>query len=375
MSNEKSRILVVDDEANNRKLIQQMLKQHYLLSFAVNGKEALEVCRKVRPDMMLLDIMMPEMDGVEVCCQLKEDNETSDIPVIFITAMNHVEDEVKGFHLGCVDYITKPISKPILLARINTQLTIAKQAKELAMMNRHLEKQNQKLSELQTLRDGLIHMIVHDMRSPIMAIIGNLELAEIDFQPDSTDDYNCIGEAKNGAVKLMDMVALLLDISKMEDGKMNLNISKVNLIDIVKQTIKMFDVIKKGRDIILVSAEETFMIAADSNMVQRVCQNFIDNAIKFTDDESGKIIVNIESVNGDKVRVSISDNGCGIPSEYHEKIFDKFFQVEARKQNKVHSSGLGMTFCKLAVEASGGRVGVESEVEKGSTFWFELPFK
>jgi signal transduction histidine kinase len=134
----------------------------------------------------------------------------------------------------------------------------------------------------------------------------------------------------------------------------------------------MFEPLKGQRRLTLISSEKG-VISADENMIERVCQNLIDNAIKFTDATHGEITVDIKIVGDDKVHVSVTDNGHGIPLEYHEKVFDKFFQVAARKQKKVHSSGLGITFCKLAVEASGGHIGLESEVDRGSTFWFELP--
>ncbi|MBF0572253.1 MAG: HAMP domain-containing histidine kinase, partial [Desulfamplus sp.] len=227
------------------------------------------------------------------------------------------------------------------------------------------------------LRDGLIHMIAHDMKSPLMVIMGSLEMVKMQLEKtkEGTDSLiKYIYGASNSAIKITNMISNMLDISKIEAKQMTLQLYKISLKQIVSQTIQMFDFIKGERILTFEQSDEIPNFISDPNIIQRICQNLIDNAIKFTDQKSGKINVCIKKVSDDRVKVSISDNGHGIPLEYHEKIFDKFFQVESKKQIKVHSTGLGMAFCKLATEAIGGTIGVESEVEKGSTFWFELPF-
>lgn len=364
ISDKKSRILVVDDEANNRKLLQQRLKDNYRVSFAINGKEALDVCSKVKPDVVLLDIMMPEMDGFEVCRRLKASETLKKIPVIFITALNETADKISAFSAGGVDYITKPFQFEEVNARVRTHIQLSHQKLEL-------QQAYKKLREVEALRDSLVHMVVHDMRSPLSAVLGNLELIQIENLPAPLN--HCINNALSSAKNLSNMMCNLLDVSKMEAGQMNLSITDVNLQDIVNQTIKMFDLIKGNRTLIVVPSDQIALIQADENMLQRVIQNFIDNAIKFTDEKNGKITVYMELINRNQMRLSVTDNGHGIASEHQGKVFDKFFQVELLRNNKTHSSGLGMTFCKLAIEAHGGQIGLNSEVEKGSTFWFELP--
>ncbi|MBF0103590.1 MAG: hybrid sensor histidine kinase/response regulator [Desulfobacterales bacterium] len=361
---EKTTIMVVDDTPANLKLLQDMLQSegYRVLTFP-RGQMALNAAAKSAPDLILLDIRMPHMDGFEVCNRLKSDDRLKEIPVIFISALNETSDKINAFSAGGVDYVTKPFQFEEVHARVKAHLEISRQKREL-------QDAYHKLQELETFRDSLVHMIVHDMRSPLMVILGNLQIAQLDPMPVSAAE--CIVDALNAVKRINTMVSNLLDVSKMESGQMILNYSTFDLIILAKDTINMFVPQHENRVITVISRSETVSISADSNLIQRVLQNFIDNAIKFTDTNSGIITVQIENKSEKKIRVSVSDNGHGIPLEYQDRVFDKFFQVQGGKNVKVHSSGLGMTFCKLAIEAHGGRIGLQSEVDKGTTFWFEL---
>jgi len=216
-----------------------------------------------------------------------------------------------------------------------------------------------------------VQMIVHDMRSPMFAILGNLEMAEMETLPNGATA--CIDSALSATGMLMEMISTLLDVSKMEAGKMTLDFSPVDISDLAGETIRMLEPLRGQRRLTLTSPEKMEILAGDTNLIRRVLQNLISNALKFTDKDKGIITVFIEIATKDKMRVSIVDNGNGIPFEYREKVFDKFCQVAANKQSRGYSTGLGLTFCKLAIEAHGGKIGLESEMGKGSTFWFELP--
>ena len=162
-------------------------------------------------------------------------------------------------------------------------------------------------------------------------------------------------------------------MSKMEEGKITLDISMVDIVVLVNETIQMVEPLQEQRRLTITSPGEIEPIAGDAQMIRRVLQNLIVNAIKFTDREKGVITVSIETASASTVCVSVEDNGSGIPPEYCKQVFDKFCQVEARKEGQGRSTGLGLTFCKLAIEAHGGRIGLKSDMGKGSTFWFELP--
>jgi len=367
MTETRPTLLVVDDAVTNIDMLLETLGEDYTMIVATNGADALDSVKEARPDLILLDVMMPGMDGFEVCHRLKNDPTTSDIPIIFITALNETKNKIKGFSVGCVDYVTKPFQPDEIRARVDTHL-------ELCRAKRELQQSYDKLRETETQRDGLVQMIVHDMRSPVFAILGNLEMAEMEPLPKGAT--TCIDSALSATGMLMEMISTLLDVSKMEAGKMTLDFSAVDISDLAGETIRMLEPLRGQRKLTLTSPEKMgVVLTGDTNLIRRVIQNLISNALKFTDKDRGIITVFIEIATKDKMRVSVVDNGNGIPLEYREKVFDKFCQVAAHKQSKGYSTGLGLTFCKLAVEAHGGKIGLESEMGKGSTFWFELPLR
>jgi two-component system, sensor histidine kinase and response regulator len=364
MSSTKPTLLVVDDEVINIDILIEALGDDYRVRVATDGAAALHSVTKALPDLILLDVMMPGIDGFEVCRRLKDDPTTRDIPIIFLTALNETTHKIKGFSAGGVDYVTKPFQFEEVRARMEAHLEIRRQKREL-------QQSYDKLRELETLRDSLVHMIVHDMRSPLSAILGYLELAKMHPLPQQAADY--IGRALSNTGTLLSMVSTLLDISRMEAGQITLELSAVDMRDLASQTVQMVEPLKEQRRITITSPEKMETFKGDADLIRRVIENLMGNAIKFTDKEKGIITVCIENATEDKVRLSVVDNGRGIPPEYREKVFDKFCQVAARKQGQMYSTGLGLTFCKLAVEAHGGGIGLESTVGKGSRFWFELP--
>jgi len=371
MKDPRPTLLVVDDVVTNIDMLLGTLSEDYVVRVATDGAEALDSVKKDRPDMILLDVMMPGLDGFEVCRRLKDDPTTRSIPVIFITALNETMDKVRGFSVGGVDYVTKPFQPEEVRARVDAHLEIRRQKLELRRQKCELQQSYDKLRELETQRDSLVHMIVHDMRSPLFAILGNLEMAEMRPLPEGT--AICVGRAMSATYMLMEMISTLLDVSKMEAGQMTLEFSEVYMRDLVIETIRMLEPLQCQRTLTLTAPEEMEAITADTCLIRRILQNLISNALKFTDKDKGIITVCIEIAAKDKMRVLVVDNGLGIPLEYREKVFEKFCQVAAHKQGQCYSTGLGLTFCKLAVEAHGGRIGLESEVGMGSTFWFELP--
>jgi len=366
-------LLVVDDVATNIDILLGVLSEDYIVRVATDGPDALDSVRRAVPDLILMDVMMPGMDGFEVCRRLKDDPTTHGIPVIFITALDEIMDKVKGFSVGGVDYVTKPFQPEEVLARVGLHLEIRRQKLELHRQKSELQQSYDKLRETEIQRDSLVHMIIHDMRSPLFVILGNLEMAEMKPLPDCV--ATCIGRAMSASYMLMEMISTLLDVSKMEAGQMMLKFSEFYMRDLVMETIQMLEPLQFQRRVSMTAPEEMEAISGDTRLIRRILQNLIGNALKFTDKDKGIITVCIEIAAKDKMRVSVVDNGGGIPQEYREKVFDKFCQVATQKQSQGYSTGLGLTFCKLAVEAHGGRIGLESEVGGGSTFWFELPLK
>ena len=361
---ETPNILIVDDVPANLELLSAIIRDRgYEPRPVPSGKLALLAAQADPPDLILLDIRMPEMNGFEICERLKADTVLKDIPVIFVTALTDTEKKVKALSMGAVDYVTKPFQIEEICARVETHL-------ELYRSKRELRRSYDKLRELETQRDNLVHMIVHDMRSPMMVILGNLEMAEMEPLTKNLADY--IDTASISAITILEMITSLLDVSKMEAGQMTLELSAIDMRVLVNETFRMVETLRGQRVLNLTSPMKMEMIVGDTRLIRRVLQNLIGNALRFTDKEKGTITVGIE-IADDNVRVSVEDNGTGILPEYREKVFGKFFQVDKRKKGRTYSTGLGLTFCKLAVEAHGGRIGLESDVGKGCNFWFELP--
>jgi signal transduction histidine kinase len=359
----KGSLLVVDDTPANIDVLVDLLSPEYRIRVAMNGKIALALCEKETPDLILLDIIMPEMDGYEICQKLKEMEETQNVPIIFITAKGETEDETKGLELGAVDYISKPITPAILLARVATHLEVNNQRQKI-------ERAYRKLQELEALRDNLVHMVVHDMRNPLSLMHGHLQLLHMKLNPDAKE-YRHVDAITRACSGLIEMVSTLLDISRFDNNEMPLKIEEQNVIQLVKETVAPFQTLGDGPEVLIESPCDALPLACDQGIIERVITNLVGNAVKFTPDD-GTVRLVIEQ--GDKaVKISVLDTGPGISPEFHEKIFEKFGQVEMHNKSRKYSSGFGLTFCKLAVEAHGGTIGVESEVGKGSTFWFQLP--
>ena len=357
-------LLIVDDTPANLQVLSGMLKQRgHKVRPAPNGKLALIAAQGDPPDLVLLDITMPEMNGYEVCECLKANEKLKEIPVIFISALNETLDKVRAFSAGGVDYITKPFQFEEVEARVNTHLEIRRQ-------KRLLQENYFNLQKLESLRDSLTHMVVHDMRSPLMAINGFIDLLAVD----KASTISQVGQVflentKRSILGLLTMVNALLDVSKLEAGQMKLKREECNMVELAQQVVSSSQSLKGERQIQMESTEQTLLLDVDRELILRIIQNLLANAIKYTP-ARGTIRICIARLE-ESVRVAVSDSGLGIDPQHHQKIFEKFGQIEDNK-SKV-GTGLGLNFCKLAVEAHGGRIGVDSIPDNGSTFWFVIP--
>jgi signal transduction histidine kinase len=360
----KANILIVDDTPANLQVLAGMLRDRgYKARPIPCGKLALQAAKNLPPDLILLDINMPDMNGYEVCQQLKADPALKDIPVLFISALNETVDKLKAFEVGGVDYITKPFRFEEVNARVEVHI-------DLLMHRRQLQKSYADLRKLEEMRDGLIHIVVHDMRSPLNGISGFLELIEmIDGNSLSPKGKTYMANARQSTRRLLEMVNSLLDISKMEARKLELHRSEVDLVAIAREAIAQAESQRGARTVTVEAPADLPQASVDAELVFRIFQNLIGNALKFTPAD-GTVKISLAVDNG-QIRCVIADNGPGIPAEFHQRIFEKFGQVHADRQRL--GTGLGLNFCKLAVEAHGGRIGLESEAGKGSRFWFSLP--
>ncbi len=232
MTDKRYRILVVDDEPTNLQLMMQILNDRYQLAFAANGIKALEIAQKMETDLILLDIMMPDMDGYEVCRKLKGDEKTKHIPVIFVTAKDEVDDETRGLRLGAIDYITKPISPSIVKARVKNHLELKLAREKIEKQKKRLEDQNRELLEAGRLREDVERITRHDLKTPLNAIIGypRMMMADGNLPADHLEYLKMIEEA---GLMMLNMINLSLDIFKMERGIYELQSVPVNIIQVI----------------------------------------------------------------------------------------------------------------------------------------------
>ena len=364
-------ILVVDDTPENLQLLSGMLKGcGYKARPAPSGEMALRAATNDPPDLILLDINMPEMNGYQVCQRLKADPSLAAIPVIFISALNETMDKVKAFSLGGVDYVTKPFQFEEVHARVEAHLKLRQLQKELERQNRQLQQNYDRLQELESLRDNLVHMIIHDLRSPLGLMAGYLDLIKTKLTGKlAPADLGYVDIISKHTEHLLEMVTTLLDVSRMEANQMPLRRERFDLVAEARAIVSALGAMAGHRKLSVEAHPSSVVANADKDVTRRIISNLIGNALKFTPDD-GKISITVRTKDS-MAWLAIADTGLGIPVEYHTRIFEKFGQVD--KQAPRHSTGLGLTFCKLAVEAHGGQIGLESVVGKGSTFWFTLP--
>ena len=360
------RVLVVDDQDTNRLLLRDLLEaQGHEVIEAVDGSEALQQVATTAPDVVLLDIGMPGMDGFEVCRHIKAEPTTASIPVLLVTALSQRDQRLLGIGAGANDYITKPIDQSDLALRVRNAVRMHQLFVEVQQQYRRLER-------LELLRDSLVHMIVHDLRSPLSGIRAYLDLLKLDGAGRLDREMTqSIDEARKVAVEMTEMVTDLLDVSRLEAGKMPLELAFSDLGVIATDAVTGIGAAARRVSLQLEQPSERLRAMVDPSVIRRVVANLVGNAIRFTP-ASGRIRVSVQGAETG-VRVAVQDTGPGIPHEFHETIFEKFGQVEAARHGTKPSSGLGLTFCKFAVEAHGGSIGVDSVVGQGSTFWFIVP--
>jgi signal transduction histidine kinase len=355
-------ILLVDDEDALRWNMRAFLEDlGFQVLEAARGEEAIAICQRQSPQLVLLDINMPEMDGFEVCRHLKANPETAEIPVIFITAFLRVADKVNAFQCGGVDYITKPFHFEEVEARVRAHLELHRQRRELM-------EQHEALHRLERQRDSFIHMLAHDMRGPLTSIMGSLDLVLLTLPKESRSLAVNLERAVAGADQLSTMITQMLELNRLESGCMPLDLDRRDLALLAREAAESMRACCGHRGLSVTGPEHLFALC-DGAIVKRILGNLLGNACKFTSEEG---LVEIQVIrSGGSARVAVVDNGPGLPAGFHQVVFDKFAQAPREGASK--GFGLGLAFCKLAVEAQGGEIGVESEPGHGCTFWFTLP--
>lgn len=364
-------LLVVDDDANNRDVLSRRLtRQGHVVETADSGRAALEMMRETAFDLVLLDIMMPDMDGYEVLGQIKADGALQHIPVIMISALNELQSVVRCIEIGAEDYLAKPFEPTLLKARIGACLEKKRGRDRETLLLQEAQENYKRLQELEKLRDDMRNMIVHDLRTPLTAVIVGVQMLGNHGELSATQ-RDMVSIATGGGNTLLGMINDLLDVEKMEAGSTQLRhdvLSPEALVTgAVEQVAMLAEIEQTALVIDIAPGMSTF--TGDENKLSRTLVNLIANAIKFT--RAGTVIITA-SYEGENIRFAVRDTGTGIPLEAFERVFEKFGQLDSH--SKV-GTGLGLAFCKLAVEAHGGQIQVESTLGEGSTFSFTVPLQ
>jgi len=363
------RVMIIDDIPENLQVLSNILYEENIeISFATNGKQALENIPFINPDLILLDISMPDMDGYQVCTILKNDKNTADIPIIFLTARAQTEDKIKGFQVGAVDYVSKPFNALELVSRVYTHL-------ELKHARDTIKNQNEKLLELNLTKDKFFSIVAHDLKSPFNTLIGFSTLILDRF--DSLNDEKkkqylvMINNAANQGYNLLEN---LLHWARSQTGKLEWNPENLDITEVIKNAISLYTSIAAEKNIeIDVEIPANTTVYADENMLSTIFRNLISNALKYSF-AGGKISIKSEHL-ADFIKLSVVDNGTGISDEVIKNLFKIDKHITTKGTSGEVGTGLGLLICREFVEKHKGKIWASSQIGRGSEFSFTIPIQ
>jgi two-component system sensor histidine kinase/response regulator len=361
------KILIVDDVMSNVLLLKILLtNEKFQVCTANCGNACIEQARTEHPDLILLDVMMPDMSGFDTAVIMKKDPDLKEIPIIFLTALNTPQDLVHGFQVGANDFLTKPFNKEELVMRVMQQIS-------LVAAKRIIEKQNAELKATLNNRDKMYSVIAHDLRSPMASIRMVLNLVVQSSTPETVGPelYMLLDQANRESEEVHDLLDNLLKWTKSQTGRLNVVLQDLDLEDIVPGVVEIFEMIAQTKHITLelIKPDVPLKVKADNDMLKTVLRNFMSNAIKFSPENSTiKIIMGVD---GDFAKVSVKDQGVGIAADRIGTIFHKGETTYGTGGEE--GSGLGLQLCQDFARKNGGDCYVESVEGQGSTFSFTVP--
>ena len=361
------KILVVDDVVSNVLLLKILLtNEKFQVLTANNGNSCIETAKREHPDLILLDVMMPDISGFDTAVILKKEKETADIPIIFLTALNSPADLVHGFQVGANDFLTKPFNKEELVMRVMHQIS-------LVAAKRIIVQQNDELRRTINNRDKMYSVIAHDLRSPMASIrmVLNLVVQTVSPEAIGPEMYYLIDKANKETEETHDLLDNLLNWTKSQTGRLKVAYQDFEVMDVVTGVYGIFTMIAETKNIALTMEENVtgLKVRADKDMLNTVVRNFLSNAIKFTPE--GSAIEIIVDKKDDFAKISIRDHGVGIAPDRIEGLFHKGETTYGT--NNEEGSGLGLQLCKDFAVKNGGDVMVESVLGEGSTFSVLVP--
>lgn len=363
----KETILLIDDQPDALNLLKNVLFE-YQIQTAKSGKEGILKAKEIKPDLILLDVMMPDIDGFEVCKILKNDVETADIPIIFVTAKVFLNDVVKGLELGANDYITKPFELSELTARVKTQI-------ELRNAHNKINEQYLKAVSLNENKNRFIELVAHDLKNPLKVIQGFVRLIRKRFDSLSKadiDDY--LNDIENASNTMLYIISDVLLINDLEEGNYNLFPQKFDLCQLIDIIIEKYLLSAQSKNVQIefLNKKQEIYLLNDISKTRIIIENLISNALKFTR-SSTSITIELkyyDNTNCDKnsIELIIKDEGEGISDDEMIFIFDKFCKVSSTRVNDNQSSGLGLAISKTLSDILGFKIYCSKSDKKGSVF-------
>lgn len=366
------KILVADDDRLNIRILAGILnREGYVVGSAPSGERALELYPELKPNLVLLDVMMPGIDGFETCRQLKKAYGDKCAPIIFITAKNDSEDVVAGLAAGGVDYLPKPFNAKEVLARIRTHLHNQLLVAEQQMLVEQLSRAN-------AAKNKFLGMAAHDLRNPLASIRGLTEfLRDGVVGALTTEQAELINTIHDASQSMLDMVNDLLDVATIESGELKLVVSPHDLTELVAKSVTLtnMEAAKKGTRIQLEASGERFVLVIDPAKMKQVIDNLLSNAVKYSPPGS-TVTVGVErDPTGAACRLSVRDEGPGIPADERDKLFKDFGRLSVQPTGGEKSTGLGLAICRKIVEAHGGTIEANNLPTRGCEFRVTLPEK
>jgi two-component system sensor histidine kinase/response regulator len=359
-------LLIVDDiPANVSVLFDFLTETGFKVLVAQDGKRAIQKATYAKPDLILLDVMMPGMDGFEVCQILKSQESTKDLPVIFMTALADTVDKVKGFNLGAADYITKPIQHEEVLARVVTHLKFRKLQHQLQEHSQELEKRNLELN-------AFARTVAHDLKNPLNIVIGYSDILLMDCkldrvpEPEMPEQLRLVRQAGYKMLNIIDALLLLAGVSTQSKVKIDA-LDMASLINQVLQDRLAYSLKESQGNIVM--PEHWLTAKGYAPWVEEIWANYLSNGLKYGGKPPHLELGSDNQQNG-MVRFWVRDNGCGLSVEAQAKLFTPFTRLH---KDHAEGHGLGLSIVQQIVEKLGGQAGVESTAERGSTFYFTLP--
>lgn len=365
------KVIVIDDNDQNLEIARTYLNSlKYIVSIASSGRKALSMIESDKPDLIILDIMMPVMDGFEFCSIIKSKKTTKDIPIIFLTALSETRDIVKAFNYGAVDYITKPFTREEFILRVKNHINIITQT-------RIIKEQNQKLNFLNQEKDGLLQITIHDLKNPLQTVLGYSDL--IIRKLSKSDEYDLLkflNPLRQSTLQAINIIQDLLEVNRLEEGNYILDISKIDFRDVLMRAVDSFTqkASEKQISIIYNETDEECFVEADGVKLERVFDNLISNALKFSPSYT-KITINckiIQATNRPAVIAEIIDEGPGFKDEDIPMMFKKFAKLSAKPTGEESTTGLGLSIVKKLTEAMSGKISFETIQGKGTKFTVEF---